>query len=60
MSRKVENEKRASFSRYLRGDFKTQPPIDMRFRLVPGGCHRLEQKKPVGTGRKGRLISCWF
>ena len=27
----------------LRGDFKTQPPVDRRFRPVPGGCHCLEQ-----------------
>ena len=27
----------------LRGGFKTQPPVDQRFRLVPGGCHCLEQ-----------------
>ena len=33
----------------LRGGFKTQPPVDRRFRPVPGGCHCLEQKKPGGT-----------
>ena len=27
----------------LRGDFKTQPPVDLRFHRVPGGCHCLEQ-----------------
>ena len=27
----------------LRGGFKTQPPVDRRFRPVPGGCHCLEQ-----------------
>ena len=27
----------------VRGGFKTQPPVDQRFRPVPGGCHCLEQ-----------------
>ena len=27
---------------YLRGDFKTQPPVDRRFRPVLDGCHCLE------------------
>ena len=27
----------------LRGGFKTQPPVNRRFRPVPGGCHCLEQ-----------------
>ena len=27
----------------LRGDFKTQPPVDCRFRPVSGSCHCLEQ-----------------
>ena len=29
--------------KWVRGDFKTQPPVDRRFRPVPGGCHCLEQ-----------------
>ena len=33
----------------VRGNFKTQLPVDRRFRLVPGGYHCLEQKKPTGT-----------
>ena len=27
----------------VRGGFKTQPPVDRRFRPVPGRCHCLEQ-----------------
>ena len=27
----------------FRSGFKTQPPVDRRFRPVPGGCHCLEQ-----------------
>ena len=27
----------------VRGGFKTQPPVDQRFRPVPGGCHCLDQ-----------------
>ena len=23
----------------VRGGFKTKPPVDLRFRPVPGGCH---------------------
>ena len=29
--------------RTIRGDFKTQVAVDWQFRLVPGGCHCLEQ-----------------
>ena len=31
------------FAHTLRGGFKTQPPVDRRFRPVLGGCHCLEQ-----------------
>ena len=40
-------------------DFKTQPPVDRRFRPVPGGCHCLEQWKPGGTGRNRRPTGGW-
>ena len=43
----------------FRGGFKTQPPVDRRFRPVPGGCHCLEQKKPGGTGRNRRSTGGW-
>ena len=33
----------ANESQVFRGGFKTQPPVDRRFRPVPGGCHCLEQ-----------------
>ena len=46
-------------SEILRGGFKTQPPVDRRFRPVPGGCHRLELKKPGGTGRNRRSTGGW-
>ena len=38
-----EEEKENERRRGLRGGFKTQPPVDRRFRPVPGGCHCLEQ-----------------
>ena len=46
-------------SKLFRGGFKTQPPVDRRFRPVPGGCHCLEQLKPGGTGRNRRSTGGW-
>ena len=43
----------------LRDDFKTQPPVDRRFRPVPGGFYCLEQKQPPGTGRNRRSTGGW-
>ena len=34
---------------WIRSDFKTQPPVNQRFRPAPGGCHCLEQFTPTGT-----------
>ena len=36
----------------MRGDFKTQPPVDRQLHPVPSGCHCLEhvnQAEPDGT-----------
>ena len=44
---------------WLRGGFKTQPPVDRRFRPVPRGCHCLEQYKPGGTGRNRQSTGGW-
>ena len=46
---------------WIRGDFKTQPPVDRHFRPVLGGCHCLEQQKQAGTnGTAGQLaVGFW-
>ena len=35
----------------VRGGFKTQPPVDRRFRPVPPGFYCSKQWQPPGTGR---------
>ena len=47
------------FQGLVRGDFKTQPPVDWGSRPVLGGCHCLEQKKPAGTGRNRWSTGGW-
>ena len=39
---------------YLRGGFKTQPPVDRRFHPVPPGFYCSKQCQPPGTGRNRR------
>ena len=42
-----------------RGGFKTQPPVDRRFRPVPPGCYCSKQWQPQGTGRNRQSTGGW-
>ena len=43
----------------LRDGFKTQPPVDRRFRPVPTSSYCSKQWKPPGTGRNRRSTGGW-
>ena len=43
---RIDDSSTPSKTRSFRGNFKIQPPVDRRFRLVPSGCHYLEQSQP--------------
>ena len=43
----------------LRDGFKTQPPVDRRFRPVSPGFHCSKQWQPPGTGRNRRSTGGW-
>ena len=43
----------------LRDGFKTQPPVDRRFRPVPPGFYCSKQWQPPGTGRNRRSPGGW-
>ena len=52
-------KKRAEQIQCLRDDFKTQTPVDLQFRPVPGIYHCLEQWKPARTERNRRPTGGW-
>ena len=43
----------------VRDDFKTQPPVDCRFRPVLGGFYCSKQWQPLRTGRNRRSTGGW-
>ena len=43
----------------VRDGFKTQPPVDRRFRPVPPGFYCTKQWQPPGTGRNHRSTVGW-
>ena len=43
----------------IRDGFKTQPPVDRRFRPVPPGFYCSKQWQPPGTGRNRRSTGGW-
>ena len=46
-------------SKMIRDGFKTQPPVDRRFRPVPPGFYCSKQWQPPGNGRNRRLTGGW-
>ena len=46
-------------SKWLRDGFKTQPPVDQRFRPVPAGFYCSKQWQPPRTGQNRRSTGGW-
>ena len=46
-------------AKHLRDDFKTQPPVDRRFRPVRAGSYCSKQWQPPRTGRNRRSTGGW-